>query len=44
MEATDTYNFVLMLSIVSMAGLVADGLEYNKVVGQSTYLFTIQVF
>uniref|UniRef100_A0A0D9WA55 Uncharacterized protein n=1 Tax=Leersia perrieri TaxID=77586 RepID=A0A0D9WA55_9ORYZ len=31
------------LAVVSMAGLAAEGLEYDKVVGQSADLFTLQV-
>lgn len=32
------------LAVVSMAGLAAEGLEYDKVVGQSADLFTLQRF
>jgi len=31
------------LAVVSMAGLAAEGLTYDKVVGQSADLFTLQV-
>jgi hypothetical protein len=31
------------LAVVSMAGLAAEGLEYDKVVGQSADLFSLQV-
>ncbi|RWW03475.1 hypothetical protein BHE74_00007435, partial [Ensete ventricosum] len=31
------------LAAVSMAGLAAEGLKYDKVVGQSADLFTLQV-
>ena len=43
MQATDTHKFFLRLAVVSMAGLAAEGLEYDKVVGQSADLFTLQV-
>ena len=36
-------SFFLRLAVVSMAGLAAEGLEYDKVVGQSADLFTLQV-
>ncbi|SPT20550.1 unnamed protein product [Triticum aestivum] len=32
------------LAVISMAGLAAEGLEYDKVVGQSADLFTLQRF
>jgi len=32
------------LAVVSMAGLAAEGLTYDKVVGQSADLFTLQVW
>uniref|UniRef100_A0A2P2LAX9 Uncharacterized protein n=1 Tax=Rhizophora mucronata TaxID=61149 RepID=A0A2P2LAX9_RHIMU len=32
------------LAVVAMAGLTAEGLQYDKVVGQSTDLFTLQRF
>ncbi|KAF6149317.1 hypothetical protein GIB67_026173 [Kingdonia uniflora] len=32
------------LSVITMAGLAAEGLEYDKVVGQSADLFTLQRF
>ncbi|XP_044978985.1 uncharacterized protein LOC123446458 isoform X1 [Hordeum vulgare subsp. vulgare] len=32
------------LAVISMAGLAAVGLEYDKVVGQSADLFTLQRF
>jgi hypothetical protein len=31
------------LAVVSLAGLAAEGLEYDKVVGQSADLFSLQV-
>lgn len=31
------------LAVVAMAGLAAEGLEYDKVVGQSADLFSLQV-
>ncbi|XP_071678840.1 uncharacterized protein [Lolium perenne] len=31
------------LAVISMVGLAAEGLEYNKVVGQSSDLSTLQV-
>ncbi|MCI49630.1 hypothetical protein A2U01_0070874 [Trifolium medium] len=31
------------MAVVSMAGLAAEGLTYDKVVGQSADLFTLQV-
>ncbi|KAF2284181.1 hypothetical protein GH714_019830 [Hevea brasiliensis] len=34
---------LLMLAVVAMAGLAAEGLQYDKVVGQSADLFTLQV-
>lgn len=43
MQGTDTHKFFLRLAVVSMAGLAAEGLEYDKVVGQSADLFTLQV-
>lgn len=33
----------LRLAVVAMAGLAAEGLKYDKVVGQSADLFTLQV-
>ena len=33
----------LRLAVVAMAGLAAEGLTYDKVVGQSADLFTLQV-
>lgn len=33
----------LRLAVVAMAGLAAEGLQYDKVVGQSADLFTLQV-
>lgn len=35
--------FFLRLAVVAMAGLAAEGLQYDKVVGQSADLFTLQV-
>lgn len=35
--------FHIRLAVVSMAGLAAEGLTYDKVVGQSADLFTLQV-
>lgn len=32
------------LAVVAMAGLAAEGLKYDKVVGQSADLFTLQVY
>lgn len=32
------------LAVVAMAGLAAEGLTYDKVVGQSADLFTLQVW
>lgn len=32
------------LAVVSMAGLAAEGLTYDKVIGQSADLFTLQVW
>ncbi|KAF6149042.1 hypothetical protein GIB67_018620 [Kingdonia uniflora] len=34
----------IKLSVIIMAGLAAEGLEYDKVVGQSADLFTLQRF
>lgn len=31
------------LAVVAMAGLAAEGLKYDKVIGQSADLFTLQV-
>lgn len=36
-------GYCIRLAVVSMAGLAAEGLEYDKVVGQSADLFTLQV-
>lgn len=37
-------NIILLrLAVVAMAGLAAEGLKYDKVVGQSADLFTLQV-
>ena len=36
-------TFVPRLAVVAMAGLAAEGLKYDKVVGQSVDLFTLQV-
>lgn len=36
-------NRFLRLAVVAMAGLAAEGLQYDKVVGQSADLFTLQV-
>ncbi len=36
-------KFFLRLAVVAMAGLAAEGLQYDKVVGQSADLFTLQV-
>jgi hypothetical protein len=36
-------HIFLRLAVVSMAGLAAEGLQYDKVVGQSADLFTLQV-
>lgn len=33
----------LRLAVVAMAGLAAEGLKYDKLVGQSADLFTLQV-
>jgi len=35
---------LLRLAVVSMAGLAAEGLAYDKVIGQSADLFTLQVW
>jgi len=35
--------FLFRLAVVSMAGLAAEGLTYDNVVGQSADLFTLQV-
>lgn len=35
--------FLIRLAVVSMAGLAAEGLTYDKVIGQSADLFTLQV-
>lgn len=35
--------FFIRLAVVSMAGLAAEGLTYDKVIGQSADLFTLQV-
>lgn len=35
---------LLRLAVVSMAGLAAEGLTYDKVIGQSADLFTLQRF
>lgn len=34
---------IFRLAVVAMAGLAAEGLKYDKVVGQSADLFTLQV-
>ncbi|CAL5374072.1 unnamed protein product [Camellia sinensis] len=38
----DNKNMVIGLAVVAMAGLAAEGLQYDKVVGQSADLFTLQ--
>lgn len=38
-----TLFLFLRLAVVAMAGLAAEGLQYDKVVGQSADLFTLQV-
>lgn len=34
---------IFRLAVVAMAGLASEGLKYDKVVGQSADLFTLQV-
>lgn len=34
---------LVRLAVVAMAGLAAEGLKYDKVIGQSADLFTLQV-
>ena len=43
-DALLNYYTLFRLAVVAMAGLAAEGLKYDKVIGQSADLFSLQVY